>query len=158
LVFNLLYFTNLIPPVPLSLKEAGIYHYVHSKDGSYILRFEQGSWYEFYKDADDDFHYATGDTVFCFAAVFAPTDLDTRIQHHWQMYNEKQDKWLTTDRLNYKISGGRDGGYRGYTFKKNVQPGLWRINVETAREQLLGRISFEIVADSTDYPLEEIIR
>lgn len=158
LIFNLLYFTNLIPPVPLSLKESGIYHHAGFKDGSYHLRFEKGSWYEFFKDADEEFHYTEGDTVFCFAAVFAPTDLNTRIHHHWQMYNEKQDKWLTTDRLNYKISGGRDGGYRGYTFKKNVSPGLWRIDVETAREQLLGRISFEIIGDSTRYPLDETVK
>lgn len=74
------------------------------------------------------------------------------------MYNDKQDKWLTTDRLNYKISGGRDGGYRGYTFKKNVSPGLWRIDVETSREQLLGSISFEIIADTTRHSLDEIVK
>ncbi len=144
LIFNLLYFTNLIPPVPLSLKEAGIYHHVSRIGSEYKFRFEEGSWYEPFKDSDDSFHYAPGDTVFCFASVFAPTNLNTRIYHHWQMYNEKKDKWLTTDRTNYKINGGRDGGYRGYTLKRNVQPGLWRINVETEREQLLGRISFEI--------------
>ena len=155
LIFNLLYFTNIIPPVPLSLKDSGIFHSVRFNNGRYSARYEEGKWYEFFKDSDDTFRYAAGDTVFCFAAVFAPTDLNTGIRHHWQMYNENQDKWLTTDRLNYKISGGRDGGYRGYTFKKNVQPGLWRVDVETEREQLLGRISFEVIADSTHYPFEE---
>ncbi len=144
LVFNLLYFTNLIPPVPLSLKEAGIYHHVSRTGDGYKVRFEKGSWYEPLKDADDDFRYAPGDTVYCFASVFAPTNLNTRIYHHWQMYNEKEDEWVTTDRTNYKIRGGRDGGYRGYTLKKNVQAGLWRIDVETERRQVLGTISFEI--------------
>ncbi len=158
LIFNLLYFTNLIPPVPLSLKEAGIYHHVSRTDDGYKVRFETGSWYEPLKDSDDDFHYAPGDTVYCFASVFAPTNLNTRIFHHWQMYNEKNDEWITSDRTNYKISGGRDGGYRGYTLKKNIQPGLWRIDVETDREQLLGRVSFEIEKVDNPFELEEIVK
>lgn len=158
LIFNLLYFTNLIPPVPLSLKEAGIYHHVSRAGNEYKLRFEEGSWYEPFKDSDNDFHYSPGDTVYCFTSVFAPTNLNTRIYHHWQSYNEKKDEWITTDRTNYKISGGRDGGYRGYTLKKNVQPGLWRIDVETEREQLLGRISFEIMKVSERVGLKEIVR
>ncbi|MFQ5627716.1 MAG: DUF2914 domain-containing protein [bacterium] len=43
---------------------------------------------------------------------------------------------------------GRDKGYRGYTFKRHVQPGDWRIDVEIetgALRQVLGRIDFEIV-------------
>jgi len=158
LIFNLLYFTNLIPPVPLSLKEAGIYHHVSRAGDEYKFRFETGDWYEPLKDSDDDFHYAEGDTVYCFASVFAPTNLNTRIYHHWQMYNEKQDEWITTDRTNYKINGGRDGGYRGYTLKRNVQSGLWRIDVETEREQLLGRISFEIEKVDKKAKLNEIIK
>ncbi len=74
------------------------------------------------------------------------------------MYNEKNDEWITSDRTNYKISGGRDGGYRGYTLKKNIQPGLWRIDVETDREQLLGRVSFEIEKVDNPFELEEIVK
>jgi len=158
LIFNLLYFTNLIPPVPLSLKDAGIYHNITRVEDGYKLSFEKGAWYEPFKESDDDFHHKLGDLVYCFASVFAPTDLNTQIYHHWQIYNEKQDEWLTTDRTNYKINGGRDGGYRGYTSKKNVQPGLWRIDVETEREQLLGRISFEIIASQDSVVLEEIVK
>jgi hypothetical protein len=158
IIFNLLYFTNLIPPVPLSLKEAGVYHHVSRVNGTYKLKFEKGNWYNFFKDSDDEFHRSTGDTVFCYASVFAPTDLNTSIYHHWQMYNDAQDKWISTDRSNYAIAGGRDGGYRGYTFKKNVSPGLWRIDVETEREQLLGRISFEIINSGDEFELKEIYK
>jgi hypothetical protein len=44
--------------------------------------------------------------------------------------------------------GGRDGGFRGYSFKKNIQPGTWRVDVETAEGLLLGRIGFEVVTAS----------
>ena len=154
ILLNAFYFLNWIPPVPLSLKEGGIYHHIQKKDGLYEMRFEKGSWYQFWKKSDDVFHYAPGDTVFCFASIFAPTKLDKNIIHHWQVYDEKQGKWLTTDRRSYRIVGGRDGGYRGYSYKKNMQPGEWRVDVETKEESLLGRITFEIIrpkAESTSY-------
>ena len=158
LLFNIFYFTNMIPPVPLSLKEAGIYHDVVREDDQYILKYEKGKWYEFFKDSDKVFHYSPGDVVFCFASVFAPTNLDTRIYHHWHYYDEIRDKWLTSDRTNYQITGGRDGGYRGYTNKRNIKPGLWRVDVENEREQVLGSLSFEIVATRDSVQLVEITK
>jgi Protein of unknown function (DUF2914) len=158
LLFNIFYFSNIIPPVPLSLKEAGIYHNIEREGDQYILQFEKGKWYQFFKDSDDIYHYAEGDVIYCFASVFAPTNLDTRIYHHWQTYDEKQQEWLSTDRTNYPISGGRDAGYRGYSNKRNVKPGLWRVNVENEREQVLGRISFEIVATQDTVILQQITK
>ena len=158
LIINLFYFTNIIPPVPLSLKDAGIYHDIERQNNKYILRFEKAAWYNPFKNSEDTFQYAPGDTVFCFASVFAPTDLDTKIYHNWQFYNEFAGEWQRSDRMNYKISGGRDGGYRGYTFKRNVAAGLWRVDVETEREQLLGRISFEIILVNNRVSLDQIFR
>lgn len=144
LILNLFYFLNWIPPVPLALKDSGIYHHVSRMGENYQVRYEKGSWYEFWKKSDNIFHYHPGDTVYCFAAVFAPTELNKKIIHHWQIYNTNTEEWQTTDRLSYKISGGRDGGYRGYTYKRNIQTGEWRINVITKEGLLLGRIGFEL--------------
>ena len=157
LLLNLFYFLNWIPPVPLSLKYSGIYHQVQRTGDDYLLKFEQPAWYQFWKKSDDPFHYTDGDTVFCFAAVFAPTDLKTKIFHEWQQYLPGQDRWLTTDHLGYPLTGGRKPGYRGYTYKRNVQPGEWRVEVKTEEDQVLGRIDFKIVAvDSAGKPLKTI--
>ncbi len=67
ITFNLFYFLNIIPPVPLSKKHVGIYHSVRKQNGSYRVSFEKGSWYQPFKTSDDTFHYSQGDTVFCFA-------------------------------------------------------------------------------------------
>ena len=157
LLLNLFYFLNWIPPVPLSLKYSGIYHQVQRTGDDYLLKFEQPAWYQFWKKSDDPFHYTDGDTVFCFAAVFAPTDLKTKIFHEWQQYLPGQDRWLTTDHLGYPLAGGRKPGYRGYTYKRNAQPGEWRVEVKTEEDQVLGRIDFKIVAvDSAGKPLKTI--
>lgn len=148
LLINVFYFLNWIPPVPLALKEGGIYHHVSRSDDGYVLKFEKGSWYHFWKNSNDVYHYQQGDTVFCFAAVFAPTKLNKNIFHHWQVYDDQQRVWNSTDRLGYRIYGGRDGGYRGFTYKRNIQQGKWRVNVETEEGQLLGRISFSLLMSS----------
>lgn len=158
LLFNFFYFTNMIPPVPLSLKEAGIYHSVTRIDNQYTLKFEKGKWYEFFKESDDLFHYKPSDIIYCFASVFAPTNLNTRIYHRWQYFDKTRDEWLTSDRTNYKITGGRDEGYRGYTNKRNLKLGLWRVDVENELDQILGSISFEIVAARDSVIFMEIVK
>jgi len=152
ILFNLFYFLNIIPPVPLSKKHVGIYHSVYKTNGSYQVSFEKGAWYQPFKSSDDTFHYAKGDTVFCFASVFAPTRLNTKIYHEWEYYNDEKGEWKTTDRNVYKITGGRDGGYRGFTYKTNLQPGKWRVSVQTAKGQIIARDRFTLVP-ATEQPV-----
>jgi hypothetical protein len=145
LSLNFLYFTNIIPPIPLSLKDVGIYHsVVKFGDGTYRLTYEKPKWWQFYKKSDNTFHYEEGDNVFCFASVFAPTRLATDIYHHWERYNDETSKWEEHGRFSYAIEGGSDRGYRGYTLVRNYAVGKWRCTVETERGQVIGRETFTI--------------
>ncbi len=148
LIFS--YFQNWIPPVPLSMKYGGVYHQVKKYGSDYRLKFEKPRWYQWFKKFDKEYHYAEGDTVFCFASIFAPTKLTKSCYHQWQQYFPKQHKWLPTDALGYKITGGRDGGYRGYTFKRNISPGDWRVDVKTEDGAIVGRIKFHIIATEAE--------
>lgn len=153
------YFKNWIPPVPLSLKSGNIYHFVERHQDQYKLKFEQPPWYNFWEKSDKSFNYLDGDTTFCYTSIFAPTQLTKKCFHHWQKYFPGRKEWITTDRLGYEIFGGRDGGYRGYTFKRNITPGKWRVDVETEEEMLLGRIGFEVkLAEKTDRKYKTVIR
>jgi hypothetical protein len=153
LTMHLFYAQNWIPPVPLALRSGGVYHDVQVEDNTFTLTYEPAPWYQPWRRADDVFHSAPGDTVYCFAAVFAPTALETQIVHHWQRFNPGQDEWMTTDRIRYDVTGGRRNGYRGVTFKQHAPPGQWRVDVETPAGQVLGRIGFRIAPpDSTRTP------
>lgn len=157
LLLNLFYFLNWIPPIPLSLKFGGVYHSLQRVEDRYRLKFEEPRWYQFFKNSDDLFHYAEGDTIFCFTSVFAPTQLKTKIYHHWQKYSGAKGEWESTDRVSFPITGGRDGGYRGYTLKRYPSPGEWRIDVETENGLLLGRIGFEVLAaEGKEYSFKTI--
>ncbi len=152
--FNFLYFANIIPPIPLSLKDVGIFHsVVRFEDGSYQLTYEEGEWWQFYKKSDDIFHPVPGGNVVCFAKVFAPTKIQTDIFHRWEYYDEAEGEWIEHVRLSYPISGGADGGYRGYTLIENYREGTWRCTVETERGQVLGRETFKVSTDGEVRPL-----
>ncbi len=140
------YFLNWIPPVPLSLKLGGVYHQVEKVDDLYRVTFEKPAWYEVMKRSDNPFH---GDgPAYCFTAVFAPVDLKTTIYHRWQYRvvtpgrSSGTGNFSTTDRIPIRISGGREGGYRGYTIKQHVPPGEWRVDIETEDGRVIGRVRF----------------
>ncbi len=144
LLMNGLYFFNWIPPVPLSVKKSMICHHVHKEQNAYVLEYEPSRWYVFWQSYNSEFHRTKNDTLFCFVSVFAPTRLKEKIYHHWQYYEPHSGKWLTADRLGYRITGGRDGGYRGFTYKTHIKPGEWRVDVETSERKILGRIHFRV--------------
>ncbi|MHB1117932.1 MAG: DUF2914 domain-containing protein [Minisyncoccota bacterium] len=145
-LINVLYFANIIPPIPLVLKEAGVYHLVgRTAEGTYVARTEPRKWNDFLAWYRPTVHHVPGEPVYFYSAVFAPTRLEVAILHEWQYFDSKKDEWVTTDLLRFRVIGGRDGGYRGYSVKENLFAGRWRVNVITKRGQPLGRTSFMVI-------------
>ncbi|MDP4008826.1 MAG: DUF2914 domain-containing protein [bacterium] len=141
-IMNLFYFTNIIPPIPLSLREIGVYHSVsrESESGTYHLLAEELSLIDrlrFYPPI-----HKVGEVI-VFTSVFAPADLKTTIIHHWQYYNASEKTWISAGNISFPMTGGRINGYRGYS-KKTVLPGLWRVDIENPRGQVMGRIRFHV--------------
>jgi hypothetical protein len=133
-----------IPPVPLSLEKAGIYHNVEKNYPEYKLYHEK-KWWRFWDNGDEHFIARPGDRPYFFGRIFAPRGFDDKIYVRWSRYHS--GSWHTSDRIPLSITGGRDNGYRGVTYKDNYTPGLWRVSVETSGELEIGRLSFEIIAD-----------
>lgn len=144
LVMMALYFANLLPPVPLSMKEGGIYRSIERQGNSFVLTYENPPLWQFWRRTSDPFHYRPGDTAYCFSAVFAPKRLHKQIYHHWKVY--EKGGWESAGRMGFGITGGREAGFRGYTFKRNLTPGQWRVDIETEEGQIMGRISFDVTA------------
>lgn len=159
IIFNILYFTNMIPPLPLALKEAGVYHSVsRDSSGDYVLSGEPLAWYQQYLNYNNVYHAASGESVYVYTAVFAPTGLSTGVLHQWQYYDAGTKAWTTKSTVAFPINGGRDGGYRGYSIYSNPAAGQWRVNVVTGYGQLIGRVSFAVEAATTSPNLIEQTR
>lgn len=142
----LAYALDVIPPVPLVKRDLAVGHNLVRAEGLYRLQLEKTPWWVFWRRVESDIRLAPGERLYCVSAVFAPRGLDTRLYHRWEHYEERRG-WVTYSRIGFGLSGGREGGYRGYTWKQNLAPGDWRVAVETENERTLAVHRFAIDAE-----------
>jgi len=149
-LINILYFTNLIPPIPLSLKGGDIYHSVlRDTSGNYIVQNENSGWLQYFQ-LYPDFHEVVGSPIYAFSAIFSPSDLNLTIVHQWQYYNSATGKWVTAGTVELPVVGGRDGGFRTFSVWTNATAGHWRVNVKTQNGQTIGTMRFNVVSVPTE--------
>jgi len=150
LLVNFLYFTNLIPPIPLSLKDTGIYHSIQKMgDGNYVVSSEDYGWKGYFK-LSQDFKATTASPVYVYSAIFSPKNLNLIIAHEWQHYDETQNKWITERIINLSVVGGRDDGFRTYSMRSGLASGKWRVNIKTQQGQTIGSLRFNIIPTETE--------
>lgn len=158
LMINTFYYFNLIPPVPLALDSGLVAYDIQRVNGDYLITYEQEVWYKFWRVNNLTFSYTPNSTVYVFTSIFAPTDLRKTVAHRWRWFNPVTNKWDIIDTIRYEITGGRDSGYRGYTFKKNIMEGKWRVDVITDSGQVIGLINFDIEFESSRKPERMVTR
>jgi DUF2914 family protein len=153
--FNAMYLLNVVPPLPLSLKEGRIVHNVSkTPTGDYLVNSEDpDGWLEYF-NIFTDVHAAPGDSISAWSAVFSPPALNLTIVHEWQFYEARTHHWATKGRIRLPVIGGRDGGFRTYSTKSQPAPGLWRVNIETEQGAVIGRIRFRVVPVTTPVALK----
>ena len=145
LVFNVLYFANVIPPIPLSLKFRAVYHdFSRIQAIEYRGFYEEAPNWEFWRKRNRVFNRASNEPVFVYTEVYAPVNLGVDIYHKWQYFDSTKTRWVETSSIKIPITGGRAEGFRGFSKKSNVWPGSWRVKVTTSRGQTVGEIRFKI--------------
>lgn len=132
---------NLIPPVPLVQKRMIIATSVSRSGGDYKVTTERRGLRRVNILTPQRLHRRAGEPVYCFTSVFVPRGISTTLRHRW-MYRYRDGEWRTTDEIAFPISGGRDEGYRGYTRKRSVEAGHWRVVTESESGARLGVAEF----------------
>jgi hypothetical protein len=147
-----LYFAGLIPPVPLAVRSIGIYHGVErdSATSGFLLTRQAPGW-KFWRKDDRHFLARPGDRVFCFVEVFAPTHFKDRVWVRWS-YRDPTRGWQQSGALPITILGGREEGFRGYSYKANYRPGDWRVALETEDGREIGGLRFTVEEDANPAP------
>lgn len=154
---GMLYFLNVLPAVPLSLKKDGIYHDVFRNDrGEFIARKEESV--SFLKRFNKPiYHIGEQDNgVYFFSAVDAPKELSAPISHVWEYYDENTKRWISSAVISFTLEGGRDSGYRAYSYKENVTEGLWRVTVKVDEKRIVGRLQFWVKKGGASVPTETV--
>lgn len=148
LVLFVLYVLKILPPVPLSLEYAGIYHRIEKQGSTFNLIYDRPAW-KFWQNGAQSFAAVPGDKVSAYVEVFAPANFKDRITIKWY-FDEPKSGWTLYDSIPLNITGGRASGFRGYATKSNYTPGSWQVRAETSDGREIGRLSFEIeLAEAT---------
>lgn len=142
-LINIFYFAHLLPPLPLMLRDIGVYHSVTKEGDTYTAEGESVSFLSRFF-GNEVIHIVQGEPAYVFSAVYTPIAIKTNLIHRWERYDGSQKKWVTVSVVSYPVEGGRDEGYRGYSELPNIFPGEWRVSVETPGGALIGRIAFTV--------------
>lgn len=141
-LFNIFYFSNIIPPLPLLTKYKGVFHsVVRQSDGSFLLEKEQNKFTDFF--GKKTIHLQNSKPLFVFSSIYSPIDLKIDIIHSWQFYDESKGAWVEEAKIVVPIIGGREDGYRVYSYYYVNKIGDWRVDVETSSGQILSRVKFK---------------
>jgi Protein of unknown function (DUF2914) len=150
---NLFYFAKILPPLPLALADAGVYHAAKKAGNVYQVVDEPQPWTTRFGDRPV-LHISPGDKLYLYAAVFAPGRLSTTIVHHWEWHDPVKRRWIEVSKVAFPIRGGRETGYRGYSIKNRVKEGDWRVDITTCDNRPVGRVRFAVVFGPPPQPLQ----
>ncbi|MDQ5950089.1 MAG: hypothetical protein QG585_29 [Patescibacteria group bacterium] len=157
LLLNVFYVFNIIPPLPLVLKDAGAYHNLtRTSQNIYTMYEDKERWYQFFMRPT--LKLLPGESAYVFSAIYSPQDLNIPVVHHWQYFDYKEARWVSSSKIDVPIFGGRETGYKMYSFKNSVFPGLWRVDIETLRGQTIGRVKFNIKRVETREELITVVK
>lgn len=147
---------DAIPPVPITLMDQGVFHGI-ARTGEVDpetgrkpieLTYEDRGVSSWWAGHDAVYSWVEGDKVHFFSAIFAPSGMTLRVLHRWERWDEQTGAWVQTDEIDVSTSGGVQGGsdhgYRTWSAKSRVSPGLWRVLVELGDGSYLGGRRFLI--------------
>ena len=141
---NFAYFMRVLPPLPLVLTDAGIYHDARRVGANFevVQEDEPPEWQALF-GTHAVMHIQPGGRLYLYNSVFAPRGLQTVIVHDWQWLNPGRG-WQTQQRVRIHITGGREDGYRFTTYKTSPRPGQWQVNIQTFDGRAIGRVRFAV--------------
>ncbi len=157
---GMLYVLNVIPAVPLSLKDSGVYHTViRTNEGEFLAQQEkkESSFFDNFSYFMTSVYSLSKDDrgIYFFSAVNAPAELSAPVTHVWEQYDEEKNVWIERTTISFTLEGGREDGYRAYSYKENITEGLWRVSVKVDSNRVVGRSKF-VVKKAGDVVLEEV--
>jgi hypothetical protein len=154
---GMMYFLNVIPAVPLSLRESGIYHKVERFPSGAFEGLHEPITMKLARFRTQTYHLTPyDDGIYFFSSIYAPAELTAPISHVWEYYNETQKKWVESTIISFDLAGGRTDGYRAYSQKQNITEGLWRVTVKVDTNRIVGRQTFRVKKVSDVVGLQKV--
>lgn len=140
---------DMIAPVPLVKRDLVVGQQFVQQDGRYALQVEKAPFWQFWKDLAGIVHVPAGGRLYGVSAVFAPLGVSSQLEHRWE-FREASGDWRAAARIRFQASGGRERGFRGYSWLNNPAPGDWRLVVATQDGRTIGVMPLRVEAGEAD--------
>ena len=128
-VLMLAFRLDMIAPVPLVKRQLAVGQDFVQEAGRYAVQIERAAWWQWWRDQASTLHVPEGGRLYGLSAVFAPLGVTAPPEHRWEV--RAPDGWRLVYRRPFQTTGGRDRGFRGYSWVLNPLPGDWRFIVAT---------------------------
>ena len=129
---------DMIAPVPLVKRQMA----VGQEAGRYAVQVERAAWWQWWRDQAGTVHVPEGGRLYGVSAVFAPLGVTAALEHRWEV--RAAGGWRQVYRRPFQTTGGRDRGFRGYSWVLNPPPGDWRFIVATQDGRTIDILRFSI--------------
>lgn len=133
---------GMIAPVPLVKRAMAVGHDFVQTDGRFVLQVEQAPWWQVWRDQAAVVHVLEGERLYGVAAVFAPLGVVADLEHRWEV--REGGDWRLAYRDRFRSTGGRERGFRGYSWVLNPAPGDWRFIVGTQDGRTIGVLRVKV--------------
>lgn len=134
---------DMIAPVPLVRQDMAVGHDFVRDGDRFALQVEAPPWWAFWRDQASTVKVPEGGKLYGVSAVFAPLGVTAALEHRWEV--REKDGWRLVYRTRFHSSGGRERGFRGYSWVLNPPPGEWRFIVATQDGRTIGVFSVDVV-------------
>lgn len=146
---------DMIAPVPLVKQDLAVGHDFSQQSGRYVLQVEPAPAWQFWRDQAPTVRLAAGERLYGVSAVFAPRGVTAGLEHRWEIH--EATGWRLVYRNAFQSTGGRERGFRGYSWVLSPPPGEWRFIVATQDGRTIGILPLHIERASTP-PGTRIVR
>ena len=134
---------EMIAPVPLVKQELAVGHDFVQHGGDFTMKVETSPAWQVWRDQAATVHVVEGGKLYGVSAVFAPLGVVARLEHRWEV--REAAGWRVVYRRPFDSTGGRERGFRGYSWVLNPQPGEWRFVVATQDGRIIGVFPVTVV-------------
>ena len=154
-ILMVLYQQQIIPPVPLVLKENVICTDLNRESDIYTCQEEQQPFYRRLGIGTQTLHFSPNERIYNLASVYAPKHVRVKLEQRWFLQDIDNQNWQLRATVPTPMTGGRKNGWRIYSYITNAaKPGKWKVETALTGGAVLARKFFvleEAGAETFDY-------
>jgi hypothetical protein len=158
-VLIVLHQKQIIPPVPLVLKENFICVNLEKAGDSYQCQAEKQPFYRSLGIGTQTIHFKPNQKIYNLTSIYAPNHVKVEMEQRWFILGHDEKSWLPRGTVPTPMTGGRKNGWRVYSFiNKTVAPGRWKVETALIGGAVLANEVFILQEDDgDDISYEEVV-